>query len=117
MAMQDESDGESMASPNMYRQPHPPQPSPHRWATVGKRDGRIVEQVQEGDDEEVDELAEEDEPWYASGSPRTHTHHHPRTPEGMMMSQPPKKKLFGFEVDHAGAGGVAGWSPHKTQQR
>jgi hypothetical protein len=114
MAMQDESDGESMVSASMYRQSQPPQPS-QRWAALGRRDGRIVELVQEGDDDEVDELAEEDEPWHPSGSPRTHAHHHHlRTPEGVMTTPPPKKKLFGFEVDHAG---VAGWSPHKTQQR
>jgi hypothetical protein len=93
MAMQDESDGESRVSASMYRQPQPPQ----RWATLAKRDGRIVEPVQEGDDDEVDELAEEDEPWHPSGSPRTHAHHHLRTPEGMTTAPPPKE-LFGFEV-------------------
>lgn len=117
MAIHDESDGESMVPANMYRQAQPPQP-PQRWATLG-RDGRIVEPVHEGDDDEVDELAgdEEDEPWHPSASPRTHSHHHLRTPEGMVMGPPAKKKLFGFELDHAGAGGVAGWSAHKAQQR
>ena len=110
MAMQDESDGES------YRQPQ----SSQRWATLPKREGRIAEPVQEGDDDEVDELAgdEDDGPWQPSASHRTHAHHHHlRTQEGMVMSLPPKKKLFGFELDHAGAGGAAGWSAHKTQPR
>lgn len=118
MAMQDESDGEPMVcAPSMYRQSQPPQSS-QRWATLAaKRDGHVVELIQEGDDDEVDELADEDEPWHPPASPRTHAHHHVRTPEGMMVTPPPKKKLFGFEVDHAGAGGVAGWPAHKTPQR
>lgn len=117
MAMRDESDGESMVPSSMYRHAQLPQPS-QRWATLA-RDGRIVEPVQEGEDDEIDELAgdEEDEPWHPSASHRTHAHHHQRTPEGMMMGPPPKKKLFGFELDHAGAGGIAGWPAHKTQQR
>ena len=122
MEMQDESEGESMVSASMYRQPQPhqqhPQPS-QRWATLAKRDGRIVELVPEGDDDEVDELAgdEEDVAWHPSASPRAHAHHHLRTPEGMTIGPPAKKKLFGFELDHGGAGGVAGWSAHKTQQQ
>ena len=118
-----ESDGGSMARVGTYRQPPmPPQPS-QRWATLAKRDGPIVELAQEGDDDEVDELAgDEDGPWHPSASPRAHTHHahhHIRTTEGTMVGPPPKKKLFGFELDyaHASAGSVAGWSTHRSQQR
>jgi hypothetical protein len=118
MAMQDESNGEPTVSASMYRQPPPPQSS-QRWATLPKREGRFAELLQEGDDDEVDELAGDEDggPWQPSASPRTHVHHHLRTSEGMVMSPPPKKKLFGFELDHAGAGGVAGWSAHKMQPR
>ncbi len=118
-----ESDGESMAPATAYRQPPlPPHPS-QRWTTLAKRDGPIVELAHEGEEDEVDELAgDEDEPWHSSASPRSHSHHahnHIRTPEGTMMDPPPKKKLFGFELDpgHASAGSVAGWSAHKSQQR
>jgi hypothetical protein len=36
-----------------------------------------------------------------------------------VMGPPPKKKLFGFELDHAhaSAGSVAGWPAHRSQQR
>jgi hypothetical protein len=121
-----ESDGESMVHASTYRQPSlPPQPS-QRWATLAKRDGPIVELAQEGDDDEVDELAgDEDGPWHPSASPRAHAHHahrahhHIRTTEGTITGPPPKKKLFGFEADHAhaSAGSVAGWSAHRSQQR
>jgi hypothetical protein len=125
-----ESDGESMAHASMYRQPPLSQPS-HRWATLAKRDGPIVELAQEGDDDEIDELAgDEDGSWHPSASPRAHAHHahhahhHIRTTEGTMMGPPPKKKLLGFELDHAhahahasAAGSVAGWSAHRSQQR
>ncbi|KAI9433435.1 hypothetical protein F5148DRAFT_106456 [Russula earlei] len=104
MAMHDESDGESMASSRAYQ----PQP---RWTPLVKREERLVELAQEGEDEEVDEL--EDEPWLPPVSPRTHNHY-PRAPE-RMMGPPPKKKLFGFELDGTGAG-VAGWPSHKTQR-
>ena len=132
-----ESDGESsLAHASPYRQqPLPSQPS-QQWATLARREKAIAELEQEGDDDEVDELAgDEDGAWHhpsASSSPRAyahhaHHHHHIRTTEGTMMGPPPKKKLFGFELDHAhahahahthaSAGSVAGWSGHKPQQR
>ena len=124
-----ESDGESsLAHASTYRQPPLPSQPSQRWATLAKRDGPIVEVAQEGEDDEVDELAgDEDGPWHhPSASPRAHAnhaHHHIRTTEGTMMGPPAKKKLFGFEIDHAhahahaSAGSVAGWSGHRSQQR
>jgi hypothetical protein len=92
VAMQDESDSEPMVPMSAYR-------SQTRWTTL--------------EDEEVDELAEdeEDEAWLQSASPRAH-HNHMRAPEGA-MGPPPKKKLLGFE---SSGGGLASWSPHKTQR-
>jgi hypothetical protein len=119
-----ESDGESMAHASTYRQPSLPSQPSQRWATLARRDGPIVELAQEGDDDEVDELAgDEDGSWHPSASPRAHAHHahhahrHIRTTEGTMMGPPPKKKLLGFELDHthASAGSVAGWSAHRSQ--
>lgn len=88
MAMHGESDGESTPSASTYRL-HP------RWTPLVKREERLVELAQDGEDEEVDELAgDEDEPWLPPVSPRSHSHH-PRALEGM-IEPPPKKKLFGF---------------------
>ena len=126
-----ESDGESsLAHAGAYRQPPLSQQPSQRWATLAKREGPIVELAHEGDDDEVDELAgDEDGHWHhPSTSPRTHAHHahhHIRTTDGTMMGPPAKKKLFGFELDHANAhahahasaGSVSGWSVHKSQQR
>ena len=96
-----------MASSRTYQ----PQP---RWTPLVKREERLVELGQEGEDEEVDEL--EDEPWVPPVSPRSHNHHL-RAPEGV-MGPPAKKKLFGFEQDGHGHGtsGVTDWSSHKTQR-
>jgi hypothetical protein len=107
MAMYDGSDGESMAPSRMYQ-------SQPRWTPLVKREERLVELGQDGEDEEVDEL--EEESWAPPVSPRTHSHH-VRTPEGV-MGPPPKKKLFGFEQDgHShSTSGVTGWSSHKTQR-
>lgn len=122
-----ESDGESsLAHGNTYRQPPMSQQPSQRWATLAKREGPIVELAHEGDDDEIDELAgDEDGHWHhPSASTRAHAHHahhHIRTTEGTMMGPPAKKKLFGFELDHAhahahtSAGSVAGWSAHKSQ--
>ncbi|KAI9457473.1 hypothetical protein BJY52DRAFT_1223834 [Lactarius psammicola] len=105
-AMQDESDGESMTSvAGPYRARMPAPPHPH-WTTLSP-DGE--------DDVEVDELAggDDDEPWHPP--PRAHGHGHVhgpvRTPE-TVMAPPPKKKLFGFESQGSGAGGIPGWSSH-----
>ncbi len=72
----------------------------------------------DGEEDELDELAgeEDDEPWHPPPvSPRTHNQQHIWTQEGMVMGPPPKKKLFGFELDSTD-GGVAGWSSHMTQR-
>ena len=111
--MHDESDGESMASVGTYR------PSQSRWTPLVKREGRLVELAPDGEeDEEVDELAgeEEDEPWHPPIPQHAHNHRHGhlRTQDAM-MGPPPKKKLLGFEPDGT-AGGVAGWPSHKTQR-
>ena len=99
--MQDESDSESIAhvggpyGTRMAPQHHP------RWTTLGCED-----------DQEVDELAEDDE--YGS-SARAHGHGHvhgsQRIPE-TTMPPPPKKKLFGFESQGSG---TPGWSSHMSK--
>lgn len=101
-AMQDESDGESMASVGgPFRARMPAAPHPH-WTTLAA-DGE--------EDVEVDELAgdDEDEPWHPP--PRAHGHSHVHGPlrtSETIMPPPPKKKLFGFESQ--GGGGIPGWS-------
>ncbi|KAH9061870.1 hypothetical protein EDB87DRAFT_382549 [Lactarius vividus] len=100
-AMQDESDAESVGAP--YRPRMPALPHPH-WTTLSPD----VE-----DDAEVDELAggDDEELWH----PPTRTfgpgqvHGSMRTPESV-MAPPPKKKLFGFESQGSGAGGIPGRS-------
>ena len=117
VAMQDESDCESMAHASTYRgMQQQPQP---RWTPLVKREERLVEVPQDGEEDEVDELAEDevDPPWHPPPvSPRPHNNQHPRTQEGMTAGPPPKKKLFGFELDGTGGGSIPGWSSHKTQR-
>jgi len=85
-----------------------------------KREERLVGVPQDGEEDEIDELAEEDEvdlPWHPPPvSPRPHNNQHPRTQEGAVAGPPPKKKLFGFELDGTSGGGIPGWSPHKAQR-
>jgi hypothetical protein len=121
MAIQDESDGEPMVSTSAYRSPqhqhqhqHLQQHQQPRWTPLVKREERLVEFAQEGEEDEEDELEDEDEPWHPPSVSRVHNNQ-----QGMMTSlPPPKKKLFGFEQDGTGTGGgIAGWSPsHKTQR-
>ncbi|KAH8986456.1 hypothetical protein EDB92DRAFT_1879158 [Lactarius akahatsu] len=102
-AMQDESDGESVGAP--YRSRMPAMPHPH-WTTLSP---------DADDDAEVDELAggDEEELWHpptrALGPGQVHGPM--RTPESA-MAPPPKKKLFGFESQGTGAGGIPSWSSH-----
>jgi hypothetical protein len=111
--MQDESDCESMAhaSPYWGMQQRLPQ-----WTAFVKREERLVE---DGEEDELDELAEDevDLPWHPPPvSPRPHNNQHPRTQEGTVAGPPPKKKLFGFELDGTGGGSAPSWSSHKTQR-
>jgi hypothetical protein len=113
MAMQDESDCESMAHTSTYWKQQP------RWTALVKQEERLVEVPQDAEEDEVDELAEDevDLPWHPPPvSPRPHNSQHPRTQEGMMTGPPPKKKLFGFELDGTGGGSISGWPSHKTQR-
>ncbi|KAH9023649.1 hypothetical protein EDB84DRAFT_1508482 [Lactarius hengduanensis] len=102
-AMHDESDGESVGAP--YRSRMPALPHPH-WTTLSP---------DADDDAEVDELAggDEEELWHpptrALGPGQVHGPM--RTPESA-MAPPPKKKLFGFESQGTGAGGIPSWSSH-----
>jgi hypothetical protein len=82
-----------------------------------RREGRIVELAPDGEeDDEVDELAGEDEDEHhrhPSVPHHAHTHRHGymRTPDTITTPPQPKKKLFGFEPDST-AGAI--WSSHKT---
>jgi len=117
VAMQDESDCESMAhASTAWRMQQQQQP---RWTTLVKREERLADVPQDGEEDEVDELAEDeaDLPWHPPPvSPRPHNNQHPRTQEGVVAGPPPKKKLFGFELDGTGGGSIPGWSSHKTQR-
>ena len=115
--MQDESDCESMAHASKYWGMQQQQQS--RWTPLVKREERLVEVPQDGEEDEVDELAEDDDDllWHPPPvSPRPHNNQHPRTQEGAVAGPPPKKKLFGFELDGTGGGSIPGWSSHKAQR-
>lgn len=120
VAMQDESDCESSRAhthPSAYwgmQQQQQP-----RWTPLVKREERLADVLQDGEEEEVDELAEDevDLPWHPPPvSPRPHNNQRARTQEGVMAGPPPKKKLFGFELDSTGGRSNPDWSSHKTQR-
>ena len=84
-----------------------------RWTPLVKREERLAQVPQDGEEDEVDELAEDDVdlPWHPPPvSPRPHNN-----PHGM-GGPPPKKKLFGFELDGTGGRSNPDWSSHKTQR-
>ena len=100
--MQDESDSEVGGSygARMTTQLLP------RWTTLGGEE-----------DQEVDELAgdDEDESTWDSHA-RTHGHNHLHASQRMSetsMPPPPKKKLFGFESQASTT--THGWSPHTSR--
>jgi hypothetical protein len=78
-----------------------------------RREARIVELAPDGE-EEVDELAEEDEDSHhglPSVPQHAHTHRQGflRATDTITAPPPPKRKLFGFEPDSTAGGS------HKTQ--
>jgi hypothetical protein len=104
--MQDESDSEPIAHVGgPYGTRMAPQHLP-RWTTLSGED-----------DQEVDELAGDDDygswdsPARAHGHGHGHVHGSQRIPE-TTMPPPPKKKLFGFESQGSGN---PGWSSHMSK--
>jgi hypothetical protein len=89
-----------------------------RWTPLVKREECLPDLPQDGEEDEVDELAgDEDLPWHPPPvSPRPHNNHHARPQEGVVAGPPPKKKLFGFELDGTGGRSDSDWSSHKTQR-
>ena len=102
--MQDESDSEVGGSygARMTTQLLP------RWTTLGGEE-----------DQEVDELAGDDEDestWDSHARTHGHGHGHLHAPQRMTetsMPPPPKKKLFGFESQASTT--THGWSPHTSR--
>ncbi|KAI0270442.1 hypothetical protein BC834DRAFT_514486 [Gloeopeniophorella convolvens] len=104
---QEDSDGESELSMST---------SKTQWTTLARHSGRGVETGPDGDDdEEVDELAgdDDDEPWTPPVTGRAHAHAQGRGHE--TMEPPPKRKLLGFETDGVG-GAVNGWGSQHSQR-